>query len=135
MRSVFCLLLLAGFSLTAFAVNGVATSNVTVAQLEQMLAADHAASDGDVADQLFGLQLTERLSAARFARLKAGLPGEKARQALLALADASQFQKLPAAEIPSAATPTPVTQRQMMDLVVSYVTTTLNRLPNFLATR
>ncbi|HMD77585.1 MAG TPA: hypothetical protein VKG86_09440 [Terracidiphilus sp.] len=135
MRSVFCLLLLAGFSLTAFAANGMATSKVTVAQLEQMLAADHAASDGDVADQLFGLQLTERLSAARFARLKAGLPGEKARQALLALADASQFQKLPAAEIPSAATPTPVTQRQMMDLVVSYVTTTLHRLPNFLATR
>ncbi|MGP8175360.1 MAG: hypothetical protein ACLP7O_12545 [Terracidiphilus sp.] len=135
MRSVFCLLLLAGFSLTAFAVNGMATSKVTVAQLEQMLAADHAASDGDVADQLFALQLTERLSAARFARLKACLPGEKARQALLALADASQFQKLPAAEIPSAATPTPVAQRQMMDLVVSYVTTTLHRLPNFMATR
>ena len=77
MRSVFCLLLLAGFSLPAFAVNGSASSKMTVAQLEQMLAADHV-SDGDVAEQLFGLQLTERLSAASFARLKAGLPGEKA---------------------------------------------------------
>ena len=135
MRRVYCLLLLAGFSLPAFAVRDKATSKVTVAQLEQMLAADHAASDGEVAEQLFGLQLTERLSAARFPRLKAGLPGEKSRQALLALTDSSEFLNLPAAEIPAAATPTPVAQRQMMDLVVSYVTTTLHRLPNFMATR
>ena len=135
MRRVFCLLLLAGFSLPAFAVNGSASSKVTVAQLEQMLAADHAASDGEVADQLFGLQLTERLSAARFARLKAGLPGEKARQALLALADSSEFLNLPVAEIPAAAVPSPAAQRQTMQLVVSYVTQTLHRLPNFLATR
>jgi hypothetical protein len=135
MRSVFCLLLLAGFSLPAFAVNDMATSKMTVAQLEQMLAADHAASDGDVAEQLFALQLTERLSAARFARLKAPLPGEKSRQALLALADSSEFMNLPAAEIPPAAFPSPAAQRQVMQLVVSYVTKTLHRLPNFMATR
>jgi hypothetical protein len=127
--------LLAGFSLPAFAVNDMATSKVTVAQLEKLLAAEHAASDGDVAEQLFALQLTERLSAASFARLKAGLPGEKARQALLALADSSEFLNLPAVEIPAAAFPSPAAQRQMMDLVVSYVTTTLHRLPNFMATR
>ena len=134
MRSVFCLLLLAGFSLPAFAVNGSASSKMTVAQLEQMLAADHV-SDGDVAEQLFGLQLTERLSAASFARLKAGLPGEKASQALLALADSSEFLNLPAAEIPAAAVPGPAAQRQAIQLVVSYVTQTLHRLPNFMATR
>lgn len=135
MRSVFCLLLLAGFSLSALAANDLAISKVTVAQLEQMLAADHAAADGDVTDQLFRMQLTERLSAASFARLMAGLPGEKARQALLAVADSSEFLNLPAAEIPAAAAPSPAAQRQMMDLVVGYVTTTLHRLPNFMATR
>jgi hypothetical protein len=135
MRSAFCLLMLAGFSLPAFAVNGSAPSKMTVAQLEQMLAADRAASDGKVADQLFRLQLTERLSAASFARLKAGLPGEKARQALLALADSSEFLNLPAAEIPAAAAPSPAAQRQTMQIVVSYVTQTLRRLPNFMATR
>jgi hypothetical protein len=127
--------LLAGFTLPAFAVNGSATSKVTVAQLEKLLAADHAASDGDVAEQLFTLQLTERLSAARFARLKTGLPGEKARQALLAVADSSEFLNLPAVEIPAAAFPSPAAQRQVMNLLVSYVTQTLHRLPNFMATR
>src|ERR1039458_5249852 len=135
MRSVFCLLMLAGFSLPAFAVNGSAPSKMTVAQLEQMLAADRAASDGKVADQLFRLQLTERLSAASFARLKTGLPGEKARQALLALADSSEFLNLPASEIPAAAAPSPAAQRQTMQIVVSYVTQTLHRLPNFMAIR
>ena len=63
-------------------------TSVTVDQLEQVLVAQEAAhrTDADIAQQLSGLELTERVSTARLARLKADLPGEKAQQALIALA-------------------------------------------------
>ncbi len=112
-----------------------AMTKVTVAQLEQAVATAHGAPDAKLAEQLSGLELTERLSASRFARLKADLPGEKARQALTVLADAAEFLNLPAAEIPSTAAPDLAAQRQIMSLVVSYTTKSVHALPNFFATR
>jgi VWFA-related protein len=108
---------------------------MTVAQLEQMLVAVHDRPDAEVAQLLSGLGLTERLTAPRLARLKAGLPGEKSAQTLVALADSSQFSNLPAEEIPATPAPVPAAQRQMMALVVNYVTKTVHQLPNFFATR
>lgn len=130
MRRLVVLLLLAGFVLQAWA-----SKRVSVAQLEQTLSAAHGSPDAAVAQQLSGLELTERLSPARFARLKADLPGEKAREALTLLADSSAFLDLPVAEIPATPTPDPAAQRQMMALVVAYVTKTVHQLPNFFATR
>src|ERR1035437_1470930 len=111
MRRLVVLLLLAGFVLQAWA-----SKRVSVAQLEQTLSAAHGSPDAAVAQQLSGLELTERLSPARFARLKADLPGEKAREALTLLADSSAFLDLPVAEIPATPTPDPAAQRQMMAL-------------------
>jgi VWFA-related protein len=112
-----------------------AATKVTVAQLEQTITASHSASDAKLADRLSGLELTERLSEARLARLKAGLPGEQARQALLVLADSAEFLNLPADEIPQAAAPDLATQRKIMAQVVRYTTKTIHELPNFFATR
>ena len=111
MRRLVVLLLLAGFVLQAWA-----SKRVSVAQLEQTLSAAHGSPDAAVAQQLSGLELTERLSPTRFARLKADLPGEKAREALTLLADSSAFLDLPVAEIPATPTPDPAAQRQMMAL-------------------
>lgn len=122
-------------ALPVLAVNANAASKATAAQLEQTLAAAHGAPDAKVAEQLSGLELTERLSASRFARLKAELPGEQARQALVALADSAEFLNLPAAEIPSTAAPDFAAQRKIMSLVVSYTTKSVHELPNFFATR
>ncbi len=112
-------------------------TGITVEQLQQVLATSEDAhqSDADLARQLSGMDLTERLSTAKLARLKAGLPGEKAQQALLALADSSVFLDPPAAEIPANPTPDAAALRRMLVSVVNYVNTTVRQLPNFMATR
>jgi len=121
--------------LAAMTVPAGAATKVTVAELEQMLTAAHGAPDAKLAEQLSALELTERLSASRFARLKADLPGEKTQQALTVLADAAEFLNLPAAEIPTTAAPDPAVQRHIMSLVVRYATRSVHELPNFFATR
>lgn len=112
-----------------------AAQRVTVAQFEQAVASLHGKADDDAAFRIADHQLTERLSPARVSRLIAGLPGEKSRQALIAIADASQFQPPPGEEIPPAATPDVREQRRIMGLVVAYVTKSIPQLPNFIATR
>jgi VWFA-related protein len=110
---------------------------ITVDELLQALAAseDGHQADADVARQLSGMELTERLSTAKLARLKAGLPGEKAEQALVALADSSVFLDPPEAEIPANPKPDSAALRQMLTSVVNYVNTAVHQLPNFIATR
>jgi hypothetical protein len=110
-------------------------AKVTVEQLERTLAEAQGRPDAEVAQQLAALELTERISAARFARLKAGLPGEKSNQALVILADSAAFLDPPAAEIPANPTPDPAGARQMLTQIVNYVNTTVRQLPNFIATR
>jgi VWFA-related protein len=113
------------------------STRMTVGELKQALAAsaDEHQEDADVARQLQGLELTERLSTANLARLKAGLPGEKSLQALAALADSSVFLEPPAAEIPANPKPDAAGLRRMLVSVVNYVNTTVRQLPNFMATR
>ena len=130
MRSLAILLILAGLPCTALA-----AKRITVAQLEQTLTAAHSLQDAEVALQLSDLELTERLSTTNLDRLETGLPGEKSRQALMILADASAFLAPPAAEIPDQAAPDPATLRSILARTVNYVTQTLHQLPNFFADR
>jgi hypothetical protein len=130
MRALALLFALTGFMLSAFG-----AKRVTVDRLEQTLAAAHSLQDAEVARQLSDLELTERLSTAKLNRLETELPGEKSRQALMIVADASAFLDPPAAEIPDQSTPDQATQRKILALSVNYVTQTLHQLPNFFATR
>src|SRR5579863_10354067 len=130
MRALALLLGLVGFVLPAFG-----AKRVTVDGLEQTLAAAHTLQDAEVARQLADLELTERLSTAKLDRLKAELPGEKSRQALMILADASAFLDPPAAEAPNQSTPDVATQRKIMALTVNYISQTVHQLPNLFATR
>jgi len=124
------LLLAAAFVLPAAAAN-----KVTVQQLEQAVAAAHARPDKDAAQEIGGLELTERLTTARLEKLKAALPGEQSRQALIAVADASAFLALPSADIPPGAAPDAATQGHIMSLAADFVMATIPKMPNFLATR
>jgi VWFA-related protein len=108
---------------------------VTVAQLEHALRTAQGNSDTEVARQLSGSSLAERLSTARLATLDTLLKGKKAQRVLAALADEAVFLALPADEIPSIAPPDEATQRQMISRTVDYVNKTIPKLPNFLATR
>jgi VWFA-related protein len=112
-------------------------TSITVEELQHLLAASEDAhqADADVARQLSRMELTERLSTPRLERMKAGLPGEMSRQALVVLADSSVFLDPPAAEIPANPRPEPAALRRMLVSVVNYVNTTVRQLPNFIATR
>jgi VWFA-related protein len=112
-----------------------AENAVSVSQLEQAISALSARPDGDAAQHLSDLHLTERISTERFAAISQRLPGEKSRQALLILYDESEFLDPPASEIPSKATPDLTEQRRIMSLVVGYVKNAIPQLPNFFATR
>jgi hypothetical protein len=125
-------------TLLAFsAESALAARRVTVDQLQQILGSARAAAKQDsvVAQQLAGVELSERLSDATLSRLQQDTPGPNTRDALTILADSSVFLDLPAAEIPTALQPDMATQRQIMSLTVDYVAKTLPQLPNLLATR
>jgi hypothetical protein len=96
MRAMALPLAFAGIMLPAFG-----AKRVTVDELVRKLAVTRSLPDAEAARKLSDLELTERLSRARFDRLQSKLPGEKARQALMILADASVFLDPPAAENPN----------------------------------
>jgi VWFA-related protein len=109
-------------------------TRVSVAQLEQMLEAAHG-KDNEVAQEISGFELTERMSSARLSSWKDLLPGEKSHAALVAVADRSAFLALPPADIPAAAPPDPAVRQQMLSRMVEYWTKTMLQLPDFSATR
>jgi hypothetical protein len=135
MRRLFSLFLLAGFALPAFAAKDAPVAKVTVAQLEQALATAHDRPDAEVVQQLSGMELTERLSTAKLTHLKANLPGSKAQEALVILADSAAFLNPPAGEIPADAAPDPAAATQMLTGIVNYVNSTVRQLPNLMAVR
>ncbi len=130
MRKLALFLVLAGTAASAFAMK-----RVTVAQLEQEVTALQGKPDAKAARQLADLQLTERLSTARFTRLQAENLGPKVREALRIIADMSAFLNLPPAEVPQTPAPDLSTQLQILKQTINYVGRTVHQLPNFLATR
>jgi hypothetical protein len=112
-----------------------AQQSVTVGDVQRILTEDRGKQDAQVAQQLSGLALTERMSSAKLKLLEQSVPGTKSRRALVALADASVFLNPAAADIVSQARPDLDEQRRMLSLTVEYLAKTLPKLPNFYATR
>lgn len=115
-----------------------AAKRVSIVQLEQMLTADVAAHrpDLEIAKRLAGIELTERASTSTLTRLEAPFSASPLTlQQLHVLADRSQFQDLPANESVTDAAPDSAAQALMLKSAHGYVSETLRRLPNFLATR
>jgi hypothetical protein len=110
-------------------------SSASVEAVRRILADDSGKSDAEVAKQLSGLVLTERISDQTIPLLEQNLPGKKSLWALMALADASAFLAPPAADVLSQAPPDLSEQRRMMALTVDYLGKTLPKLPDFYATR
>src|ERR1700678_1609874 len=112
--------------LTAVALSAFAAKRVTVEKLEQVLDESRRTSDAKLAQQIYDLELTERLSEGRLARLETDMPGPLAREALIAVADASTFLDLPARDIPALAAPDPAAQSSMLALTTDYVHKTIH---------
>lgn len=111
------------------------TGPITVQQLENFVATVRGKPDAEVASEIAGTELTERLSAVRFARCQANLSGPRAKTALLVLANRSAVLDPPANEILAKENPDLATQKKMIALTVDYVNNTIHRLPNLSATR
>lgn len=112
-----------------------AARRLSIAELEQLLAAAQGQSDGKVARQLADLELTERASSVRLARWETQFPGNRCHGALTLLADASAFLNLPIGDLPANPPPDMEARKAILAMALRYVDTTTTRLPNFLATR
>jgi VWFA-related protein len=109
--------------------------SVTVKQVEQMLAENRSQPDEEIARQLAGMELTERLSETRLSASMATVRGKRSREALKILADASLFLDPPQEEVLPTAPPEPEAQRRMLALTAEYLTTALHKMPDYLARR
>ena len=127
--------LLLVFSLSLAATPALTAESVTVPQLQQKLAAASPQTDAELASAIGQMQLTQRLSPPIFQSLSAQLPGDQSRQALLAVADESQFLAPPPSQALPMLRPTPAVQAHILSLARHYVAGTLPMLPDFIATR
>ena len=108
---------------------------VSAQELEARLTADSGEHDSELADQLNGLELTERVSTSKLELLKSRLHGNKSKEALAALVDASVFLSPPAEDILPDPAPSQEALVQMLSKTVKYLDQTMTQLPDFSATR
>lgn len=108
---------------------------VTIAQLEEVLRENYGRRDADVARELSGMSLTERMSSARLDAWKTSLHGRKTRQALVALADASAFLDAPRVDVLANPAPGIEDQKKILMRAVEYLNGLGTRLPNLYAAR
>ena len=113
----------------------VPTKHVTVQDVGRILDAAGGQRDSDLAEQLKGLELTERLSSGQLSHWEERLHGNKSKTALTVLADESVFLEPPMAEILPDAAPDHETQVEMLSKTVRYLDDTLPHLPDFSAAR
>ncbi len=124
--------------LVATAIPLSASKHTTVAQLQQALntAINAHKPDTEIAREIGGFELTERLTEATLGRLKARLgPGTQGARALELLADRSAFFDPPANELPATPAPDSAEQTRILQAARRYASQTLPRLPDFFATR
>lgn len=127
-RSRFAWVLLATTAAPAFAAKG-----LTVDQFDQLLAAERGKSASKAARQIASVELSERATSANLAQWESEFPG--ARNALIAIADASRFLPASAADKLNDPAPGFDTQKRMVSMAVDYVNRTMPKLPDFFATR
>jgi hypothetical protein len=126
----FAWVLLPALTMPAFAAR-----SLTIAQFDQMLVAAHGKSASKVAGEIAKVELSERASPANLAQWESEVPGTGPHNALVAIADASQFLPPSPADLVKDPGPDPDTQKKMLSLAISYVGNTMPRLPDFFATR
>lgn len=123
------------FAIACLSIPSFAVRRVSLSQFDQVVSSLQGKPDSDAAWQLGDVRLTERLNPEHLSRVQAAVPGEKSREVLLAISDASQFCPPPPDELPATPAPDVAAQRQIMGRVAAYVTQAIPRLPNFFATR
>jgi hypothetical protein len=129
-RFVLILFLLPQLSELSFA-----AKRVNIEQLNQVVASLKGKRDDKVADRLLDMELTERLSLAKFTVLQAALPGPLSRQSLTVIADIAEFQDPPPAELSTQPAPALEAQRDIAAKAIDYVRSKTLRQPNRVVSR
>lgn len=109
--------------------------SLSIAELEQKLASTGKLGDRALANEISGIELTERMSTPRMNNWMRHMRGSRSRNALIALADRSAFRDPPASEISETPEPDVETQKGIIVRVADYMRREVPRLPNFYATR
>lgn len=125
-------------SIAAIALPAFGAHRMTVAQLEEVVAADEDAhrADLDIARQVGELEMTEQLTGRTLVHFAAlHKLGPRTALALQLLSDQSVFLDPPASELPATAYPDAAMQQQMLEAARAYSVETWTRLPNFFVTR
>lgn len=123
------------FLVPFFVIPAFSSRPLTVVEFKQMVSGFAGRSDAECARLMADVRLTARLDEQSAVELRRTLPGEKSRDALIILADQSAFLALSSSQLGPQEMPSVQEQRQIMALVVSYVTQAIPKLPDFLATR
>jgi VWFA-related protein len=106
---------------------------VTVAELEQIVAAEHGG--GPAAQALSTLELTERLSRAKLAMLSRKLRRKELRASLEMIADESDFLDPPRSAMAADPPPDDAQQQRIVAAAMNYIEETAPKLPDFFARR
>lgn len=107
---------------------------ISVAELEQFLLAAKSTDDADVARHLAVMELTERVSLVERTTLEAKCGGKECRNALMVLADQSQFLD-PSEEDPAGDAPQLAEQKEIVSRLVAFVGQMGHQMPNLIAMR
>jgi VWFA-related protein len=113
----------------------VPAKQVTVHELRLALDAAGGEGDGELAKELTGLELSERLSSKDLNEWKSRLRGKRSKMALTALADGSVFRDPPASDVTADPAPDHEAQVLILKRTVEYLAQVMPRLPDFFATR
>jgi hypothetical protein len=108
---------------------------LTVEQLEETVLGLCSGNDHDIAERLGQPELTQRLTAERYARLGHLLTGKASAHALLALYDLSAFADLPPSDLAPGNPPDPKLQGQIIIRAAQFVSQVTHKMPDLFATR
>lgn len=124
--------------IATMALHAAAARRVTVAQLQELVAADEDGhhADLDIAHHIGELEITEQLTERTLDHLAAlHKLGPRTALALQLLSDQSVFLEPPASELPATAPPDAALRQQMLEAARAYSVETWTRMPNFFVTR
>ncbi|MFP5237886.1 MAG: hypothetical protein ACLGSD_18475 [Acidobacteriota bacterium] len=108
---------------------------LSVADLDALVRSSAGKRESDLAKELPGLELTQRLSTPHLQQLLRLIRDRNARQELMEVSDRSAFLSLPAAEIIAKPAPSLQEQRAMIQRTFNYLSNVIPQLPNFFARR
>jgi hypothetical protein len=127
--------LLIGLLLWGLVIPAMALKPVGVQEFEETMTASKGLSDSALSHKIDGMELTERLSGARFTALYSALPGKRSQESLMRLADMSAFLPIAASDVEDKPAPTIQEMNEIFGRAVQFVKEMYPRLPNFFATR